>query len=265
LVRSYILRYFLQIAYKGTNYHGWQLQPNATSVQDVFNKCLSLQLSEEIYCVGCGRTDTGVHAKKFFLHFDSENDLNQIPNFLHKLNVFLPKDIVVEKVFKAKPEAHARFSATERTYQYFINLKKDPFSLDYATFIHYKPDVEKMNEAAALLLHYEDFEAFSKVSEDQAHHRCNITFAKWELLEKSEDKLIFKITANRFLRGMVRLVVGTLLQVGRGKITIEKFREILEGKDRKFAASAAPSDGLYLWDVVYPEGILEELVIIKNH
>lgn len=214
-------------------------------------------MGEEIYCVGCGRTDTGVHAKKFFLHFDAEKDLTQNPNFLHKLNVFLPKDIVVEKVFKTSPEAHARFSATERTYHYFISLKKDPFSLDYATFIHYKPDVKKMNEAAALLLDFEDFEAFSKMSEDQAHHRCKITVAKWEFDE--DGKLVFKITANRFLRGMVRLVVGTLLQVGRGKISVEKFREILEGKDRKFAASAAPSDGLYLWDVVYPEALLEEL------
>lgn len=235
------------------------MQPNAISVQEVFNRCLSLQLGEEIYCVGCGRTDTGVHAKKFFLHFDAEKDLSQHPNFLYKLNVFLPKDIVVEKIFKAAPEAHARFSATERTYQYFINLKKDPFSLDYATFIHHNLDLQKMNEAAALLLNYNDFEAFSKVSEDQAHHRCTIMFAEWRNLEENVDKLVFKITANRFLRGMVRLVVGTLLQVGRGKITVEKFKEILEGKDRKFAASAAPSDGLYLWDVVYPEGILEEI------
>lgn len=218
------------------------------------NEKLSLQLGEPIHCIGCGRTDTGVHAKKFFLHFDAEARLKQ--GFLKKLNSFLPQDIAAAHLYIAPPEANARFDAVERSYTYLVSLQKNPFLTEYAAFLWKEPDLKQMNEAAKILLQYDDFTALSKVSKDQLHHLCNIRYAQWK---RYGDKLVFHITANRFLRGMVRLVVGSLLLVGHDKMSIGEFREMIESKDRKKAGGAAPAQGLYLSDVRYPDGLLKEL------
>ena len=248
-------RYFLVIAYKGTHYHGWQVQDNATGVQAVMNQKLSMLLGEEIYCIGCGRTDTGVHASKYFLHFDTSHKPDK-KHLLNKLNIVLPYDISVLDMYEAAPTAHARHSATERTYQYLITFQKSPFLKEFATFIYYPLDINAMNEAARLLLNYVDFEALSKINADNKHHLCNIYFARWK---QHGSKLVFTITANRFLRGMVRVIVGTMLQIGKGKMTIDEFKRLIESKDRRKAGAAAPAEGLYLYDIKYPQGLLKEL------
>ena len=249
------MRYFLQISYNGSAYHGWQTQDNAIAIQQILNEKLSLQLGAEIYCIGCGRTDTGVHAAKYFLHFDFDGALHE--NFINKFNSFLPIDIAVQKVFEATtPDAHARWNAIERTYKYFASVGKDPLSLGYAGKIYKQPNIKAMQEAADIMLKYSDFEALSKFSIDEEHHLSTVTFAKWE---QEENKLIFTITSNRFLRGMVRIVTGTLFEVGKGKITPAEFEEIIKNKDRSKAYGAAPAEGLYLWDVKYPEGLLRQI------
>jgi tRNA pseudouridine38-40 synthase len=248
-------RYFLQIAYKGTHYHGWQVQQNATGIQEIFNEKLSVLFGEAIYCIGCGRTDTGVHARKFFLHFDTTKPY--YPGLAGKLNIFLPKDIVVQKVFEAPGEAHARWNATSRTYEYILSMKKDPFLLGLAGFEHNKLDTEKMNAACELLIQYHDFEALSKVNVQNKHHLCNIFEARWQT---NGDVLLFTISANRFLRGMVRVVVGTMILIGKGKMSLDEFKTLLESKDRRKAGPAALADGLYLTDVQYPEGLLKEIL-----
>jgi len=224
-------------------------------VQQVINEKLSLQLGEEIYVVGCGRTDTGVHARKYFLHFDTEKSLSF--DHLHKLNIFLPPDITAKKLFEVAEDSHARWSAIKRTYTYIITKVKNPFLLDFAAYIHSDLDIAMMNQAAALLFNYHDFEALSKINVQNKHHLCNIYEARWR---QAGDKLVFKISANRFLRGMVRILVGTILEVGKGKMTIEEFKAVIEGKNRIKAGFAAPAQGLYLSDVVYPEGLLKEII-----
>ncbi len=251
------MRYFLQISYNGSAYHGWQIQDNAISIQQVLNEKLSVQLGAEIYCVGCGRTDTGVHALKYFLHFDFDSSLNE--NFIHKINSFLPSDIAVQKVFEADGDANARWSAIERTYKYFVSIGKDPLSLGYAGRLHKQPDIIAMQEAADILLRYTDFEALSKFSPDEQHHLSSITHAQWE---QDDYKMTFTITANRFLRGMVRILTGTMFEVGKGKITPAEFEEIIKNKDRSKAFGAAPAEGLYLWDVKYPDGLLCEILSV---
>lgn len=249
------MRYFLQITYNGSNYHGWQIQDNALTIQFVLNTKLSIQLGTQINCIGCGRTDTGVHAKKFFLHFDFEGELPS--GFVQKLNSFLPNDIVVKKIFTATDDdANARWSATERTYRYITSIGRNPLMNGYAAVLYKEPEIYLMNEASKILLRYNDYEALSKRSPEEEHHLSNITYANWK---KKGDLLVFTITANRFLRGMVRIVVGTLFEVGKGKISPEDFENIIAIKDRKGAFGAAPAEGLYLWDVKYPEGIMKEL------
>ena len=250
------MRYFLKISYKGTNYHGWQVQPNAITIQQVINEKLSLILGAEIYCIGCGRTDTGVHAKVFYLHFDSSKAFSG--DLIYRLNAFLPKDIAAQEIYSVDEDASARWSATERSYTYIISQKKDPFVIDYAAQIFYELDIDKMNEAAQLLLQYQEFEGLSKINEQEKHHLCDVRFAKWHKLEGEESKLIFTITANRFLRGMVRIVVGSLLEIGRGKKDINWLRDVIESKDCRKAGSAAPAEGLYLSEVKYPEGMLRK-------
>jgi tRNA pseudouridine38-40 synthase len=245
-------RYFLQLSYKGTNYHGWQVQPNAVSVQEVMEKALSMLLREEISVVGAGRTDTGVHASFFVLHFDAENE-NIIPeNLAYKLNRFLPHDIAVQKLWKVKNDAHARFDAISRTYHYFISTVKDPFIIEtsykYTGFL----DVDKMNEAAKVLFEFEDFTSFSKIHTDVKTNNCKIYQAEWI---KEGPQLIFVIKADRFLRNMVRAIVGTLLEVGKGKPDIAEFRNIIEAKDRGVAGTSAPAQGLFLVDIEYPREI----------
>lgn len=246
-------RYFIQLNYKGTNFHGWQIQPNAISVQEVLNKAFSTILREEIEVTGAGRTDTGVHAINYVAHFDSEKDnLDKDGKFIFKLNSILPKDVAIESVRKVKNEAHARFDATNRTYHYFIHQSKDPFSLETSTFIPYELDINKMNKAAKLLLNYVDFTSFSKLHTDVKTNNCNVKEAIWT---RDKNKLKFTITADRFLRNMVRAIVGTLLEIGKGKITINEFQEIVESKDRSNAGTSAPAQGLFLTQIDYPDNI----------
>ncbi|RAU84185.1 tRNA pseudouridine(38-40) synthase TruA [Pontibacter arcticus] len=243
------MRYFLEIAYDGTRFHGWQVQPNALSVQEVLEDCLSKVLRQPIATTGSGRTDTGVHASQQFVHFDVAQQLDTA-QAVYKFNRLLPADIAANNLYLVSEEAHARFDAFARTYHYHISLRKNPFNRHYAAYISKPLDVELMNEAAAILLKYEDFTTFSKVKGDTKHYRCTIHEASWQ---QNGQELIFTIRANRFLRGMVRLIVGTLLDVGRGKLSIIQFESIIASQDRSKASGAAPSEGLYLAKVEYPE------------
>jgi tRNA pseudouridine38-40 synthase len=245
------MRYFLEVAYDGTRFHGWQVQPNALTVQEVLEDCLSKVLRESISTTGSGRTDTGVHASQQFVHFDTEQQLD-LQHIVFRLNRILPDDIAVNNLFLVKNEAHARYDAFARTYHYHITLRKNPYKRQYAWY-HSRPlNIDKMNEAAAILLKYEDFTTFSKVKGDTKHYRCEMYIAEWV---QEENELLFTIRANRFLRGMVRLIVGTLVDVGRGKLTVEEFEKILASQNRSQSSAAAPSEGLFLAKVEYPESI----------
>ena len=241
------MRYFIELSYNGKNYHGWQIQPDVISVQQKVNNALSIMLQSEISVVGAGRTDTGVHASQMFAHFDVDQEL--VENVVFKLNSILPEDLVVYNVFSVDQEMHARFNAISRSYAYKICLGRDPFLLDFAWQIHsQKFDLDLMNEAAKLLLEYQDFESFSKVKTDVYTFNCDITKAVWI---ENENKLTFHISANRFLRNMVRAIVGTLLEVGSGKKTVEDFREIIESKSRSKAGLSVPAKGLFLTAIKY--------------
>ncbi|MFD2200321.1 tRNA pseudouridine(38-40) synthase TruA [Shivajiella indica] len=244
-------RYFLEIAYKGTNYHGWQIQNNAHTIQHELENALSILLDTPTGIIGSGRTDTGVHASQQFLHFDSKDDLDPL-DFLKKLNGILPKDIAVYTIRRVKNDAHARFDAVWRSYVYRITLRKDPFEQESAWLLFKNPDIQKMNDAAQLLLSHEDFQCFSKVKTEVNTFICKINEAFWE---QKGPQLLFHITANRFLRGMVRAIVGTLIAVGTDNISIDDFQQILESKDRSKAKAAAPAQGLYLCNIIYPEEI----------
>ncbi len=243
-------RYFLELAYNGLRYHGWQIQPNAITVQQVLNDCISKILREEINVVGCGRTDTGVHASYFVAHFDCTIENIDGNRFCHKINRFLPKDIAVFSLQKVEEDAHSRFSAKSRTYEYLLITQKSPFIFDYALLISYELDFQKMNEAAAALCNYVDFTSFSKLHTDVKTNNCKVTYAQWEW---KNNKWIFTITADRFLRNMVRAIVGTLFEVGKGKLTVNEFKRIIEQKERSKAGTSAPAHALYLVDIVYPE------------
>ena len=244
-------RYFLELSYKGTKYHGWQSQKNAISVQEVVEKALSLILRNPTPILGSGRTDTGVHARKQVIHFDTELELE--PNVLiKKLNSVLPKDIAVSRLRKVRQRAHVRFDAEWRSYVYKISLRKNPFELDTAWLYPQDLDVGKMNRAAEILLLHEDFECFSKVHTDVNHFMCRIKEAYWE---QKNHELVFHITANRFLRGMVRAIVGTMIEIGTGKWQLDQFEKILQSKDRNQAGFSVPPHGLYLTEVTYPEHI----------
>ncbi|QNF33490.1 tRNA pseudouridine(38-40) synthase TruA [Adhaeribacter swui] len=242
------MRYFLEVAYDGTNYHGWQIQPNAVTVQQVLNDCLSTVLRETIETVGSGRTDTGVHAEQQFVHLDVSRKLN-IEEACYRFNRILPHDIAVKNMYEVLPDAHARYDAIARTYEYRISLVNNPFLHAYSHYLGRRPNIEAMNEAAAALLNFEDFTTFSKVKGETKHYRCQIFRADWQL---QQDSLCFTIRANRFLRGMVRLVVGTLLDVGSGKLTVANFKDIVASQDRRLASAAAPAAGLFLTKVEYP-------------
>jgi tRNA pseudouridine38-40 synthase len=246
------LRYFIQFLYDGTDYFGYQKQPEHISVQQTLESALSRMLRKDIYTTGAGRTDTGVHAREMFAHFDVEEKLPD--NLVKKLNSYLPPDISIKSIFQVKDSAHARFDAVRRTYQYFISTQKNPFKQRFhAQFLHYDLDVEIMNKASEILLEYTDFTSFSKLHSDNKTNECAIYRADWE---QREGELIFTISANRFLRNMVRAIAGTLIDVGRGKIDVVKFREIIEKKDRTFASTSAPAKGLVLINVEYPQDIL---------
>lgn len=242
------MRYFIELAYNGKNYHGWQIQPDAISVQEVLEEAVSTVLREKIKVTGAGRTDTGVHARQLFAHFDFE-EIKDLEKLVFKFNSLLPKDISVKKIIPVQESAHARFDATERAYEYWITLEKDPFQYEFMHSLHRKPNVEAMNEAAAILLGYKDFQCFSKNKTGVKTYYCDVKFAQWEL---RGDRLVFTIRADRFLRNMVRAIVGTLLEVGYGKIEVSHLHEIIESKDRSEAKTSAPAKGLYLTKISYP-------------
>ncbi len=242
-------RFFVRLSYKGTNFHGWQIQPNAITVQETLEKAFSLILQENIKIIGCGRTDTGVHAKDFFAHFDCNSNISDLEKFTYKLNSLLPKDIAIQEIFTVGKEAHARFDATERTYKYYISKVKTPFRYEESYFYPFPLNISAMNEAAKKLLDYTDFTSFSKLHTDVKTNNCVIKEAYWE---KTDTQLVFTITADRFLRNMVRAIVGTLLEVGKGKCSVERFCEIIETKDRGKAGSSAPAEGLFLHRILYP-------------
>lgn len=245
------MRYFFEIGYNGSHYHGWQNQKNAIGVQQVVEDALTKLLREEIAIVGSGRTDTGVHCVQQYFHADIKKTFDPT-DLVHKLNSFLPKDIAIRNIFPVKENAHARYDAIERTYQYKITRVKDPLMVGYAYYYFRDLDLPTMQLASSLLVGEHDFECFSKVKTDVNHFICNIKQASWN---QKEDLLIFTITANRFLRGMVRAIVGTLVDVGNKKITVDDFKKILISKDRKKAGMNAPPEGLYLTQVKYPKSI----------
>ncbi|MCQ2269944.1 MAG: tRNA pseudouridine(38-40) synthase TruA [Bacteroidales bacterium] len=252
------MRYFMRLAFNGTPFFGWQMQPKNVSVQGTIENALSLLLQvrdeqgqcERIAITGCGRTDTGVHARDYTAHFDCPFELEEDRRrqLVNKLNSFLPKEIVIFDIFPVADTAHARFDAIDRTYRYYVNIKKDAFTFPYAYRIFEKLDVEKMNEAAQLLLQNEDFTSFSKVHTQVNNMRCKVTRAQW--LQK-DGQLVFEITANRFLRNMVRAIVGTLLQVGKGRLSVNDFQQIILKKNRCEAGDSAPAHALFLENVRY--------------
>lgn len=245
------MRYFFEITYNGKNYNGWQTQHNGVAVQTVVEKALATLFQQEAKTVCSGRTDTGVHCEQQFFHADIEKEFD-IPRMIQKLNSFLPKDIAIRSIKKVKATASARHDARERTYRYEITRIKNPL-LEGLAWHYFKPvDVKTMNKAAALLVGEYDFECFSKVKTDVNHFLCDIKKAKWT---KHGDRLTFHITANRFLRGMVRAIVGTLLDVGSGKITVKDFQDIIKSKDRRNAGANVPPQGLYLMKVKFAPGI----------
>ena len=246
------MRYFLTLAYNGSSFHGWQRQPNATSVQQALEEALSTLLREAITIVGAGRTDTGVHAKQMMAHFDAELSVETEKNLPYLLNRFLKEDIVVYSLDKVNPDTHARFDATARTYEYHLSFQKNPFKQQLCYYFHQPVSLEKMNEAAQILLEYEDFEAFAKTHSDVKTFLCDITKAHWE---STADGAIFTITANRFLRNMVRAIVGTLLEVGSGKIAVVDLHKIIQSKNRGEAGFSVPASGLYLTEIKYPQNI----------
>ena len=246
----YGMRYFIEFSYKGTNYSGWQRQNNAISVQQKLDEALTLILRETIESVGSSRTDTGVHAEQQYAHFDTIKPVKDGELLTYRLNSLLPFDIAVHRVFEVKETAHSRFDATHRRYEYRIVRRKNPFLSGESHLFHKPLDILLMNEAALLLLKYKNFESFSKIHTQVNNFLCDITEAYW--FEK-EDVIIFTVKSNRFLRGMVRALVGTLLEVGTGKKTIADFEKIIQAQDRSKAGAQAPAEGLFLVEVGYPE------------
>ncbi|QCX40116.1 tRNA pseudouridine(38-40) synthase TruA [Aureibaculum algae] len=250
------MRYFIELSYNGKNYHGWQVQPNAITVQEIVKKALTTILRVDIDLVGAGRTDAGVHALQLYAHFDVDTAFEE-EHLANKINAFLPEDIVVDKIFLVNDNAHARFDATSRSYEYRIWLGRNPFLIDTTWQLYQKVlDVNKMNEAASILKDYTNFKCFSKSKTDVRTYNCVVSDAKW--LQKGNE-LTFYITADRFLRNMVRAIVGTLIEVGSNKKSIEDFVEILNSRDRRNAGFSAPPQALFLSEVKYPKSIVNKL------
>lgn len=245
------LRYFLELAYNGEHYFGWQFQPKQISVQEVIENRLSIILGEKIAIMGAGRTDTGVHAKKMYAHFDFDGPIKV--NLVKRLNSFLPDDIAVFAYYEMHPEAHARFHATARSYNYYLTPKKDPFTHLNSWIFVPALDIEAMNIAAKLLIKKGDFSSFAKIHTDVKTHICDVREAYWR--ENEAGQLVFTITADRFLRNMVRAIVGTLVDVGLKKLSIEDFQQVIDHKNRSLAGASAPAQGLYLVDVQYDKDL----------
>ena len=242
------MRYFIWFGYDGTHYHGWQIQPNGVTVQSELERCLSLLMREKVSVTGAGRTDAGVHARRMAAHFDTVQELDGVL-LVKKLNGLLHEDIAVYSIEQVAEDLHARFSATSRTYHYYIHTHKSPFLNQYSLEIHYQLDYALMNEAGRVLTEYEDFGAFCKAGSDVKTTLCKVTQAQW--IQTSPTEWYFEITANRFLRNMVRAVVGTLVEVGRGRMSLEEFRQVIEGKKRTQAGESMPAKGLFLEDIKY--------------
>jgi len=244
------MRYFVELAYKGAPFFGWQCQPNQITVQETLESVFSLILKSKIELTGCGRTDTGVHARQYFAHFDLDEPLSEsyCNELLYKFNSFLPKEIVIHRIFKVEDDLHARFSALDRTYKYYVALSKDPFLFPVTYRIYEKLDLKAMNLAAELLLGNQDFTSFSKLHTDVKNNFCEVTAAFWE---QQGEQFVFTITANRFLRNMVRAIVGTLLFVGKGKISVADFQNIIQQKNRCEAKISVPAQALFLEEVRY--------------
>jgi len=247
-------RYFVELSYDGTPFHGWQVQKNAKTIQQWLNEALSTVSRREISTIGCGRTDTGVHARRFYAHMDCETPLDDLEGLAYHANRVLPPQIAIHRIFEVRPDDHSRFSAISRTYEYLITTRKDPFAYQRQLELREQFDLEAMNRACVLLKDYEDFTSFSKANSDTETNLCRMHYAYWELTEHGYR---FEIKANRFLRNMVRAVVGTLLETGRGKLDLHGFRQIIEAKDRSAAGFSVAAHGLYLIDIEYPEGILQ--------
>lgn len=247
-------RYFIYLSYNGKPFCGWQIQPNGITVQQRIEEALSTILRRPMSIVGAGRTDAGVHAQLMVAHFDSEEPIPDLSFLADKLNRLLPKDIAIDRIVPVAPDAHARFDATSRTYKYYLTAKKNPFNYDWVYRYIGKLDYDLMNEACRVLFEYTDFTSFSKLHTDVKTNNCRIMEAGWK---QEGDVWVFTIRADRFLRNMVRAIVGTLLEVGRGKLSLSGFREVIEAKDRGRAGTSAPGHALYLVDVTYPEKIFE--------
>ena len=245
------MRFFITLSYDGTRFHGWQIQPNGVSVQGELQRALSVLLRQEIMITGAGRTDTGVHARMMVAHFDYEPQQNWsgCDQLAYKLNKFLPQDIAIQQIEQVPDEMHARFSAISRTYYYYLHTVKNPFLRHYSCELHYQLDFERMNEAARLLLDYEDFGAFCKSHADVKTTLCRVTKAEWR--PNGNGQWLFEIKANRFLRNMVRAVVGTLVEVGRGRLTLDDFQRVIEGKRRTEAGESMPGHALFLEKIEY--------------
>lgn len=260
-------RYFLHLAYDGTAYHGWQQQPNAITVQQLIEESLSLILSRPVPITGAGRTDTGVHARDFYAHFDTDIDFSpqELSQLVYRLNRILPKDISLFSAFRVDPDVHARFSAIYRTYRYYISRKKDPFSQLYAWQYSGSLDVDAMNASADKLILHNDFTCFSKSGTDNTTNLCTI---QESFLKQNGDMLVYHVKANRFLRNMVRAIMGTLMDVGKGKVDAGRFEEILRHGTRSDAGESAPAKGLFLEKVEYPEGMvspaLNQMIALKK-
>ncbi len=249
------MRYFIELQYKGTHYHGWQIQPNAITVQEVLQNTLSTLLRQKTNIVGAGRTDTGVHASYYVAHFDIDKELDS-DTLLMRWNRFLPNDIYIFAIQKVADDTHARFSAIKREYHYFINLRKNPFNQDFAFRLSYKLDISLMNQAAKQLIGTKDFTSFSKLHTQVNNNICKLYEAGFTL---QNSRFLFKISANRFLRNMVRSIVGTLLEVGSGKIDLQEFNAIIQCKERSKAGFSVPGKALFLTDIAYPK----ELFVTK--
>lgn len=245
------MRYFLEFAYNGTRFHGYQEQPNAYTIQAAVEKAISTLLRRPTKIVGCGRTDTGVHAIQYFAHFDSDQSLDG--NLVYKLNAIIEKDIVFYNIHLVEPDAHARFDATSRSYKYYLDLQYNPFRQETAYFCNYsnKLDIDMMQQMATMLLHYNDFNTFCKTKSSAKTTLCNLQKSEW-VYEASEKRLVYHVTANRFLRGMIRLIVGMSLQVGKGKVKLTTVEQALQAKAPLKEALSAPAKGLFLMDIKYP-------------
>ncbi len=242
------MRYFIHLAYNGANYCGWQTQPELPTVQLTLEQALTTLLRHPTAIVGCGRTDTGVHASDFYAHFNATDEVDT-RQLTFKLNSFLPDDIAIYEIFAVRDNAHARFDATARTYQYHVSDRRLPFKQGLYSRIYYRPNLELMNQGANLLMEYEDFTSFAKLHTQVKTNICHLSLAQWE---EHEDEWVFTIRSNRFLRNMVRSVTGTLLDVGRGKLSLDGLRQIIERKDRCAAGVSMPPQGLFLTRVEYP-------------